>query len=301
MSHDANELALLALAARPRFSWARTRTRIDDLGSPLEVLRAEYSDQLIDDGLDAELAAAAERSTSLETEGIGVTTVWGADYPRQLRTVHDAPPVLYWKGHFSDVDEYGVAVVGTRQPDLWGQQFARALGRHLAEAGVPVVSGLARGIDGEAMRGSLEAAGRTVGVIGTGVRKYYPAEHRALQDAVSEHLLISQFSPDASPSRQSFPMRNVVMSGFASMTVVVQAGETSGTRIQANAAVRHGRPLVITERVVERAEWARDLCTSGYDVSVVGTPSDALEAVERIHNRRRNAAERWGLGTLLTA
>lgn len=301
MIRDENELALLALAARPKFSWAKTRVRIEELGSPLEVLQDSYSDQLLDDQATAELDDAAERMGALWSEGIGVTTIWGARYPRQLRTVHDAPPVLYWRGAFSEADVDGVAVVGTRQPDSWGQSFARSLGSALAESGVPVVSGLARGIDGDAMRGSLDAGGRTVGVIGTGVRRYYPAEHRSLQDAVSKHLLVSQFAPDASPTRQSFPMRNVVMSGLASLTVVVQAGETSGTKIQANAAVRHGRPLVLTTRVVDQSEWARELLSTGYDVTVVGTSREAVDAVERIHGRRRIAAAQWGTGTLLTA
>jgi DNA processing protein len=127
---------------------------------------------------------------------------------------------------------------------------------------VTVLSGLAAGIDATAHRAALAAGGRTVAVVGTGIRKYYPVENRALQDEIAERgLVLSQFWPDAPPRRQSFPIRNATMSGYGLGTVVVEAGEHSGARIQARVAVEHGRPVVLTDLVVERNEWARALTT----------------------------------------
>lgn len=299
MRRPLEDLALFALASRPRFSWAKTRLRVEELGSAAAVLRSDFEDQLLDDGFEEEIHAAAEAMSAFESQGLHVATIKGDDYPRQLRTVHDAPPLLWWQGHVDVRDEDAVAIVGTRQPDQWGQEFARELAIHLANGSTPVVSGLARGIDGVAMRASLAAGGRTIGVIGAGIGVYYPPEHRSLQDEVAKHLLLSQFAPGTPVSKQKFPMRNIVMSGFASLTVIVQAGETSGTMHQARAAVKHGRPVVVTHQVLRAAGWARELVDSGYDITVVETPEGAFDAIQEIHRSRSVAAGDWGRGTLL--
>lgn len=298
MTPSVDDLALLALARAPDFSWAKTRGAIEEVGSPTAVLQLQFDGQLLGDGFDAAIDAARAWVDQCNALGIGVASLWGEEYPRQLHSVHDAPPVLYWSGHHNTRDGDSVAIVGTRRPDEWGTAFARELATLLAHGGVPVVSGLARGIDGEAMRASLAAGGRTIGVIGTGHGVYYPPEHRALQDEVAEHLLISQFEPGSNASKRTFPMRNVVMSGFSSVTVIVQAGETSGTRIQAHAAVKHGRPVVLTTRVVAVAAWAQDLVAGGYDVEVVSSPREAVAAVEEIHHRRGVALGGWEFGAL---
>ncbi|SEB52739.1 DNA processing protein [Paramicrobacterium humi] len=289
------------MATTPRFSWAKTRLRIEEFGSAEAVLRLKFSNELLDDGFDQEIRTASQAIDSYEAQGFHLSTIRGDGYPRQLRTVHDAPPVLWWQGFHDVGDEDSVAIVGTRAPDEWGKEFARSLARLLAIQGVPVVSGLARGIDGVAMRASLEAGGRTIGVIGAGLGVYYPPEHRDLQDEVANSLLLSQFAPGTAVSKPKFPMRNITMSGFASLTVIVQAGETSGTMHQAKAAVKHGRPVIITSQVLRSAGWARDLKREGYEVTVVDTPREAFTAVQEIHRSRRAAAGDWGFGTLLRA
>lgn len=178
MRANEENLALLALATRPKFSWASTRLRIEQLGSPTAVLDEAYDGQLLNADRDAELARAESRISELLRQGIHVATVVDDDYPAGLRGVHDAPPVLYWQGQHDVRDRNSVAIVGTRRPTEPGAVFARQLARLLAEADTPVVSGLARGIDTEAMRSSLETGGRTVGVIGTGHGVYYPREPR---------------------------------------------------------------------------------------------------------------------------
>ncbi len=300
-AHD-DDLALLALAMRPGFSWAQTRLQIEQLGSPMAVLDAAYDGQLVVSDREGELRAAAEQLAKLSERGIHVAVIGGDDYPAALRTVHDAPPVLYWQGSLSPLDANAVAIVGTRAPSPAGAAFARDLASNLAAEQIPVVSGLARGIDTEAMRASLRAGGRTIGVIGTGHGVYYPRENAALQDEIAtSHLLLSQFAPGSSATKKTFPMRNVVMSGFSSTTVIAEAGETSGTRIQARAAVKHGRPLIFSERVADSVAWARDLISTGYDVSVARSAAEAAQLVLQLHRRRSAAAADWSLGSLLSA
>lgn len=299
MEPHTNNAALIALSLTPGFSWAKTRAQIEEFGTPCDVLRARFGDQLFDDGFDTAIASAVEFVAACEADGVHVASLWGEDYPKQLRTVHDAPPILFWQGHFDSRDEDAVAIVGTRNPDHAGSEFAHSLATTLAMNDIPVVSGLARGIDGLALRTAIAAHGRTVGVIGTGHDRAYPPEHAELQREVANHLLISQFKPGTSISKRNFPMRNVVMSGFASLTMIVQAGETSGTRIQARAAVKHGRPLVISSSVYQSADWAKQLVRDHYDVTVVRTADDAYEAIAEIHARRREVAEGWNSGAQL--
>lgn len=302
MRASEDNLALLALASRPKFSWASTRLQIEQLGSPTAVLDSSYDGQLINGERDAELQAVAEIVADLERRSIHVSTVVSDDYPAALRAVHDAPPVLYWQGSLASQDSNAVAIVGTRRPSQGGESFARDLAQLLAANEVPVVSGLARGIDTVAIRASLEAGGRTVGVIGTGHGIYYPRENSALQDELAnEHLLLSQFPPGAAASKRSFPMRNVVMSGFSSATVIAEAGETSGTRIQARAAVRHGRPLILSAHVANTIAWARDLLHAGYDISVAADAAEAADLVLALHRRRDEAAHGMSFGTLLAS
>lgn len=119
------------------------------------------------------------------------------------------------------------------------------------------MSGGAAGIDTAAHEAALAAGARTVAVVGTGIRRYYPAENRDLHDRIAaQGMVMSQFRPEAPPTRQSFPMRNAVMSGYVTATVVVEAGEHSGTRIQARNAVEHGRLVLLAEGVVRANKWA---------------------------------------------
>ncbi|WP_367198898.1 DNA-processing protein DprA [Clavibacter michiganensis] len=283
---------------RPKFSWASTRRLIDLTGSSAQVLEDVFSDELFGGEFEAAIESAKQHIETLSSRGIYLASIYGSSYPRQLSAVHDAPAVLYWQGQHSPADDRAVAIVGTRNPDAWGLGFSSQLAQMFADSQIPVVSGLARGVDSSAMASSLRHGGRTVGVIGSGHNRVYPKENAALQASVSKHLLLSQFAPDTPPSRQTFPMRNAVMSGFTSATVIVQAGETSGTKIQAKAAVRHGRPLVLTAAVMRSAEWARGLVASGYDVRVVSTPEEAFSVVKSLQARAEDVSGEWSTGSL---
>jgi DNA processing protein len=195
-----------------------------------------------------------------------VLTLSHPEYPENLRVVENRPPLLFVAGSLSPGDGQAVSVIGTRQPSDSGRALARDVAQALGRSGFVVVSGLAAGIDAEAHRAVLELRGgdrargaRTIAVLGTGLGRAYPPEHAALQASISrECAVISQFWPEAPPSRQSFPARNAVMSGMTLGSVIVEASEHSGTRIQARQALAQGRIVVLMPPALESA-WARDL------------------------------------------
>jgi DNA processing protein len=189
--------------------------------------------------------------------------------------------VLFHRGTLVSGD-VAVSVVGSRNASAQGLSIARSVAVGLVDRGISVVSGLARGIDTAAHTATLEAGGRAVAVIGTGIARYYPAENRDLQDRVaSEGLLLSQFWPDAPPGKHTFPMRNSVMSGYGRATIVVEAGEHSGARIQARRAVAHGRPVILTELVVRANNWAQALVGQP-GVHVADSTATVMSLVEKI-------------------
>jgi len=180
-----------------------------------------------------------------------VLTVLGRRYPDNLRTIHDRPPILFVRGELIPGDARSIAIVGTRRPTQQGVETAQSIVRDVASTGYAIVSGLAQGIDTAAHVTTLESGGRTVAVIGTGLRRSYPATNADLQSRLArESAVISQFWPDQPPTQKTFPMRNVVMSGFAVATVVVEASDTSGARMQARFALGHGRAVCLQRRVL---------------------------------------------------
>ena len=282
---DTETLALIALLQRDKSRWADIRVDLERIPATT-LLARDTPVQLLGDGYAESLDEARGQVVDWASGGIGVVSVFSEDYPVQLRAVHDYPPLLFWRGRFDANDEQSVAVVGTRTPSEGALRFIRDVVPLIAAEGHPVVSGLARGVDSAAMRASLDAGNRTIGIIGTGIKGSYPPENRDLQERVArEHLLLSQFWPDAPPTKSSFPMRNHVMSAFSSMTLIVEAGENSGTRIQARAATKHARPVIISRAVYQSTNWAKELVAHRFDVTVVSTPEEARAAVVAITNR----------------
>ncbi|MFV2109661.1 DNA-processing protein DprA [Micromonospora sp. LOL_015] len=235
-------------------------------------------------GSTAELiAATADEIAGWRADGIGVHTFSDDSYPAQLRGIKEAPPLLFTRGQLWANDP-SIAVIGSRKASARGLSIARSVAESLTNRGVTVASGLAHGIDTAAHTAALAAGGRTVAVIGTGIRNYYPSANRRLQDHTAEvGLVVSQFWPDAGPTRQSFPMRNAVMSGYAAATLIVEAGETSGARIQARLALGHGRPVILTSHALQ-SQWAQALANRP-GVHVVRGTAELIEAVNGILNR----------------
>ena len=166
--------------------------------------------------------------------------------PPLLRAIHDPPRRLYLRGDGGSelLARPAVAVVGARACSPYGAQVARMLGRELAAAGVVVVSGLARGVDGEAHRGALQTDGHTVAVLGCGIDRDYPAAHGGLAREICERsLLVSEYEPGVEPSPWRFPARNRIIAGLCAATVVVEARERSGALITADFALDEGREV----------------------------------------------------------
>jgi DNA processing protein len=169
-----------------------------------------------------------------------------APLPELLRTIHDPPRRLYVRGHGHPelLARPAVAVVGARACSPYGAQVARLLGRELAAAGLIVVSGLARGVDAEAHRGALEAAGVTVAVLGCGIDRDYPAVHARLAEQICERgLVASEYEPGVEPAPWRFPARNRIIAGLSVATVIVEARERSGALITADFALEDGREV----------------------------------------------------------
>jgi len=176
--------------------------------------------------------------------GIQVVTWEDAGYPRRLKEINQSPPVLYIRGSVEMADDWAVAVVGTRRVTPYGRQVAIELSRFLAQNGVTVVSGLARGVDAVAHSSALQAGGRTIAVLGNGVDVVYPPEHRKLSDEILQSgALISDYPVGTPPDSQNFPPRNRIISGMSLATIVVEAGEKSGALITAEFAAEQGREV----------------------------------------------------------
>ena len=165
-------------------------------------------------------------------------------YPPLLAQLHDPPTQLFVRGDPEVLPRSAVAVVGARSCSPYGAQVARDLARELASAGVVVVSGLARGIDGEAHRGALEAGGATVAVLGCGVDRDYPRSHAELAHRIRQSgAIVSEYPPGVEPAPWRFPARNRIIAGLCNATVVVEARERSGALITADFALELGRDV----------------------------------------------------------
>jgi DNA processing protein len=232
---------------------ARLRALLDYFGD-LEIAWHASAHDLKQAGLDRrslsnlhaaraamDLDAEVER---LEQAGIQVLTWDDARYPPNLRQVYNAPPLLYVRGSIEERDEWAVSVVGTRRASVYGKEAARLVATGLAQAGVTVVSGLARGIDTVAHRTCLDAGGRTIAVLGCGLDIVYPLQNaRLAAEIVERGALASEYALGTRPEARNFPPRNRIISGLTLGTVVVEADLGSGARITADFAVEQGRDV----------------------------------------------------------
>ena len=185
--------------------------------------------------------AEAER---LLKGGVRAFTWQDDEYPAQLKEIYDLPPLIYVKGNLTPDDERSVAVVGTRNPSHYGRQVAEQLVYDIASAGVTIVSGLARGVDGIAHRIALDAGQRTIAVLGSGVDIIYPREHTSLSERIAENgALISELALGTRPDARNFPRRNRIMSGMTLGTLVIEAGARSGALITARQALEENREV----------------------------------------------------------
>lgn len=245
-----------------------------------EKSRAAFS--FLPDAAAARLLRAAEDgfldryAGYLEKHDIGVCCHGDADYPAVLREIHDAPPLLFYRGRLQAEPRLPIAMVGSRVCTQYGRDIAQLFAHDLAAAGCTIVSGLAEGIDGCAARGALsceESPYPTVAVLGCGIDVVYPASHGKLSEEIAERgAVVTEFLPGTRPLRENFPVRNRIISGMARGLVVVEAGERSGTSITAGYALDQGREVfavpgritdrqsVGTNRMIQRGEAKPVFC-----------------------------------------
>lgn len=195
--------------------------------------------------LQKDLSYAMETLAYCRNEKITVLTPDTDGYPDSLRFIQAPPLVLYVRGTMPDLkNRFSVSVVGTRNMTEYGSHNAYLMAHDLARAGTVIVSGMAKGIDGIAHRGCLDAGGDTVAVLGCGVNRCYPQEHESLMNEILRHgAVISEFPPFTPPIGKHFPIRNRIISGLSQATLVIEAHETSGALITARDAIMQGRPL----------------------------------------------------------
>jgi DNA processing protein len=174
-----------------------------------------------------------------------VITQESPSYPKPLREIHAPPIVLYVWGELLERDHHAIGIIGARRTTHYGTESGKKLAYQLAYAGLTVVSGLARGIDTAAHQGALAAKGRTIAVIGSGLSKLYPPENSALAEKIrsGNGAVVSEFSMEIEPDRQTFPMRNRIISGWSHGILVVEAGSNSGALITATQALEQGRSV----------------------------------------------------------
>lgn len=226
----------------------------------------------------------------IEKLGIAVLTIEDDGYPRLLREIPAPPPVLFVKGTLTENDRIAVSIVGTRRATSYGREMARRIASELAEAGVTIVSGLARGIDAIAHQAALEAGGRTIAVLGSGVNVIYPSEHRQLAERVVEQgALVADYPPDRKPDAVNFPARNRIISGMTLGTLVVEAPAKSGALITTDFAADQGREVfVVPGNVLSAAsEGTNRLLRDG--ARAVMSAADILDDLD-LERRREHIA-----------
>jgi len=232
---------------------ARLRALLDAFGT-IDAAWLAPEDALRHVGLDRRSVSSlleARRGLDLPAElariqraGVRALTWDDPAYPQFLLTINDPPPVLYVLGELRLEDAWAVAVVGTRTASVYGREAARVLASDLARAGVTIVSGLARGIDAQAHRAALDAGGRTVAVLGSGVDIIYPWENRKLAEEIAGRgALVSEYGLGTKPEASNFPPRNRIISGLSRGVIVVEAGDQSGALITADFAAEQGREV----------------------------------------------------------
>ncbi|MGZ9189253.1 MAG: DNA-processing protein DprA [Nitrospira sp.] len=236
---DAILLKLVQSFGTPDSVLAATPTALEEIGCRPPLIEAMRR------GPDADAVRQLDQElTQLERRQVSVLTYFDTQYPALLRTIPDPPPLLYLQGTLLESDRHAVAIVGTRKVSVAGRVLAEELARDLATMGFTIVSGLARGVDAAAHRGALAGQGRTLAVMGCGLDRTYPADHRHLREAIERQgAVLSELPLGAAPHSYHFPRRNRIISGLALGVVVTEAAIESGSLITARLAGEQGREV----------------------------------------------------------
>ena len=259
---------MLALALTPQLGPTRVRRLFERIPRLEDIFRATLT-ELEATGLPAASAQSIALGGSLreadeelkklaKAPGVSLVTMGSELYPAHLAEIYDPPLVLYVRGNPRILLDPGIAVIGTRHPTPYGLGMAERLAQDLANCGLVIISGMARGIDSIAHKGAVQARGRTIAVFGTGVDVIYPRENRKLSEQILElgGALVSEFPLATSPNPHNFPLRNRIISGLSRGVLVVEAGEYSGTRITSRCALEQCREVfAVPGNVTNKLAW----------------------------------------------
>ena len=272
---------LIELFMDPELLWKATSSEIFSIPFINDALKSAI--------LNRELKARAnEHFKLLNSKGISVVPINHSDYPGILRKIYDPPVLLYVNGTLSD-EELSIAVVGSRRASSYGLGLAEYISRELAGLGITIVSGLATGIDSTAHKGAINAGGRTVAVLGSGIDIVYPPENKGLYEQVTHHgAVISEFTPGFPPIPSNFPSRNRIISGLSAGVVVIEANERSGSLITANFAIEQGREVFAVPGNINNynSKGTNNLLKDG--AKIVTCIDDILEEVLSFKNLYRS-------------
>lgn len=269
--------ALLTLNALPKLGPIRLRRLLARFGSADAILEQSPAALQSVSGVGPEVASiitswrkltdAEAELTLCEKNGITVLTPDSPLWPRTLAESPDAPLLLYVKGELTPADQHAIGIVGSRRCTHYGRSITRKFSQGLAAAGYTIISGLARGIDTEAHLAALEAPGRTVAVLGSGLLNIYPAENRSLAERIADGggAVVSEFPLRCPPDKQTFPQRNRIVANWASALLVTESPHRSGSLITANLATESGRPVYAVPGPVDRpqSEGCHELIREG--------------------------------------
>lgn len=215
--------------------------------APDDLLRAGLDERTLTNFLQHRTSFDLDATLAkVEALGAWVCTLDDERYPPLLKEIHDAPPLLYVRGNLLPDDNHALAMVGTRKASTYGKKVAARIALAMAQAGVTVISGLARGLDRIAHETSLRSGGRTLAVLGNGIDHVYPSENRALADEIvhsGQGALLTEYAPGTPPNKQHFPARNRIISGLALGVLVIEAPANSGALLTANFAAEQGREV----------------------------------------------------------
>lgn len=281
--------ALMALCTLPGIDWSFVAREAQRPGGVTRLLAAEPVEatpearrcvQIIRSA-KIDVREMAQQIAAWQARDLRLVTVMDDKYPVNLRRIANLPPFLFYRGELREDDAFSVAVVGTRRPSGEGLRRARRMSRNLVRHHVTVLSGLARGIDTAAHEAALEAGGRTIAVLGSGLERIYPPENGDLARRIAASgAVVSQFWPDAPPAAYNFPRRNVVMSGLGQGTVVIEASATSGAKMQARFAMEQGKHVFLLASLVAEYDWATSYARRG--AIVVDDVRDVLKALRPV-------------------
>ncbi|MDQ2855311.1 MAG: DNA-processing protein DprA [Acidobacteriota bacterium] len=258
---------------------AKLLERFGSAEAVYEATRTELNQlRLVPEAVDSIIARDLHQKAEVEMQrirdlGDDILVLDDGVYPALLREIYDPPIVLYVKGAWSKcLEQPCVAIVGSRRCSTYGQNAALMLARDLAQRGVTIVSGFARGIDAAAHRGALEAGGRTIAVLGTGVDECYPRDHRKLGQEILEQggAMVSQFPLGTPPVPENFPYRNRIISGLSLGVVVVEAAENSGSLITARLAIEQNREVwAVPGNITSRNSFGTNYLIKGAGAKLV--------------------------------